>query len=81
MAAAHMEISWPYPLRGRFDPYSDPFLIDYSMTSPLYPDGSSFLCEGYQMNTAWRATVSYTAGDTYNITLSGSLGRARKTDQ
>jgi hypothetical protein len=25
------------------------------------------------MNTPWRATVGYTAGDTYNITLSGSV--------
>lgn len=51
MAAAYMEISWPYPLRGRFDPYSDPFLIDYSMTSPLYPDG--MLCFNFK-NYAFR---------------------------
>lgn len=34
--------------------------------------GSNFPCKGYQKNTPWRATVGYTAGSTYNITLSGS---------
>lgn len=41
LAAAHMEMSWPYPLRSRFDPNSNPSLIDYSMTSPLDPHGST----------------------------------------
>jgi hypothetical protein len=39
-AAAHMEMSWPYPLRSRFDPKADASLIDYSMTNPLLADGT-----------------------------------------
>ncbi|RHZ63230.1 uncharacterized protein CDV56_107179 [Aspergillus thermomutatus] len=70
LAAAHMEMSWPYPLRSRFDPQTTD--IDYSMTSPLDSDGSNFPCKGYQTNTPWRATAQYTAGQTYNMTLSGS---------
>ncbi|KAL4891403.1 hypothetical protein BDV59DRAFT_203580 [Aspergillus ambiguus] len=72
LAMAHMELSWPYPLRSKFDPQASTSLIDYSMTSPLLADGSNFPCKGYQNNTPWRATADYTAGNTYNITLSGS---------
>ncbi|KAF9882676.1 hypothetical protein FE257_005650 [Aspergillus nanangensis] len=71
-AAAHMELSWPYPLRSRFDPQADQSTIDYSMTSPLLADGSNFPCKGYQDDTTWRATTTYTAGETYNMTLTGS---------
>ncbi|KAF7177584.1 hypothetical protein CNMCM7691_005913 [Aspergillus felis] len=72
LAAAHMEMSWPYPLRSRFDPQVPEEDIDYSMTSPLDSDGSNFPCKGYQTNTPWRATAAYTAGQTYNMTLTGS---------
>jgi hypothetical protein len=41
LAAAHMEMSWPYPLRSRFDPQVPEEDIDYSMTSPLDSDGIS----------------------------------------
>lgn len=41
LAAAHMEMSWPYPLRSRFDPQVPEEDIDYSMTSPLNSDGAS----------------------------------------
>lgn len=41
LATAHMEMSWPYPLRSKFDPNNNPSNIDYSMTSPLNADGWS----------------------------------------
>ncbi|KAH1354797.1 hypothetical protein KXW28_004200 [Aspergillus fumigatus] len=72
LAAAHMEMSWPYPLRSRFDTQVPEEDIDYSMTSPLNSDGSNFPCKGYQTNTPWRATAQYTAGQTYNMTITGS---------
>jgi hypothetical protein len=34
--------------------------------------GSNFPCKRYQANTPWRATAQYTAGQTYNLTLTGS---------
>lgn len=39
--AAHMQISWPYPLRSEFDPENSWDEIDYSMTNPLHQDGMS----------------------------------------
>jgi hypothetical protein len=46
LSSAHMEMSWPYPLRSKFDPQTPPNLIDYSMTSPLLADGTYFLTRG-----------------------------------
>ncbi|KAA8649266.1 hypothetical protein EYZ11_005544 [Aspergillus tanneri] len=71
-AAAHMQLSWPYPLRSPLDPNADPSMIDYSMTNPLNQDGSNFPCKGYHKNTPWRTTAEWAAGQTYNITLAGS---------
>lgn len=39
VASAHMELSWPYPLRSKLDPNADEGKIDYSMTNPLSSDG------------------------------------------
>ncbi|KAH8703317.1 putative endoglucanase [Talaromyces proteolyticus] len=72
VASAHMELDWPYPLRSKFDPNTPENLIDYSMTSPLDADGSNFPCKGYNTNTPWRATVAWSAGQQYNISLAGS---------
>ncbi|KAE8377721.1 hypothetical protein BDV26DRAFT_263030 [Aspergillus bertholletiae] len=71
LAAAHMQMSWPYPLRSALDPnnHGDK---DYSMTSPLLASGSNFPCKGYHQNTPWRATAEYQAGGSYNVTLAGS---------
>jgi hypothetical protein len=38
IAAAHMEMSWPYPLRSKFDPENDPSVTDYSITNLLNSD-------------------------------------------
>jgi len=38
-ASAHIEMSWPYPLRSKFDPNTPEFLIDHDMIEPLNPDG------------------------------------------
>ncbi|KAL1990465.1 hypothetical protein VTN49DRAFT_6304 [Thermomyces lanuginosus] len=72
LCAAHIEMSWPYPFRSKFDPETDPGLIDYSMTSPLNADGSNFPCKGYHANTPFRAVTEYQAGETYNVTLAGT---------
>ncbi|EAW12120.1 lignocellulolytic auxiliary activity family 11 protein [Aspergillus clavatus NRRL 1] len=74
MAAAHMEMAWPYPLRSRFDPQSTN--IDYSMTNPLNSDGSNFPCKGYHKNTPWRATADFKAGQSYTMELDGDARHA-----
>ncbi|KFY06801.1 hypothetical protein V492_07722 [Pseudogymnoascus sp. VKM F-4246] len=70
-AAAHMELDWPYPLHSKFDPANDYTIIDYSMTSPLLADGSNFPCKGYHTDE-FRIAETYAAGNTYNISLTGS---------
>jgi hypothetical protein len=70
-ALCHMEMSWPYPFRSKYNPADSYENIDYSMTSPLLADGSNFPCKGYQ-NVDAQPVVTYAAGSTYNMTLAGS---------
>ncbi|KXT13640.1 hypothetical protein AC579_4982 [Pseudocercospora musae] len=69
---AHMEMSWPYPLHGKYNPDAVAADIDYSMTSPLSADGSNFPCKGYQNDRPKQIVETYTAGSSYNITLAGT---------
>ena len=71
-ASAHMEMSYPPALRGKYNPHST--TIDYGMTSPLSADGSNYPCKGYlsDLGTAAGAPVaSWTAGETHNFTIVG----------
>src|ERR1700742_729511 len=70
---AHMQMSWPYPLRSPLDPTLSWDVKDYSMTNPLNANGSDFPCKHYQEdgNTPQAVKATYTAGETYNLTLSG----------
>ena len=72
LVSCHMEMSWPYPLRSKYNPANSYNIIDYSMTSPLEADGSNFPCKGYQNDRPIQTTVTYSAGSTYNMTLEGS---------
>ncbi|TKA32745.1 hypothetical protein B0A50_00970 [Salinomyces thailandicus] len=75
-ALCHMEMSWPYALRSKYNPDNTYQDIDYSMTSPLEADGSNFPCKGYQNDEPRQSVVTYTAGSTYNMTLAGSATHA-----
>jgi hypothetical protein len=71
---AHMEMSWPYPIRSQLDPAVVEADKDYSYTSPLLADGSNFPCKGYQNGVDSNITKAvYTAGNTYNMTLAGTI--------
>ncbi|KAM0255010.1 hypothetical protein ACHAQJ_006238 [Trichoderma viride] len=75
VAQAHMELSWPYPFRSKYNPYVPEGLRDYSMTGPLSSAGGNYPCKGYQVDfhrPEGRSTVTWQAGGTYNLTLSGS---------
>jgi hypothetical protein len=75
MAQAHMELSWPYVFRSKFNPNVPEALRDYSMTSPLLSTGSNYPCKGYQVDFSkpeGKSTVTWQAGGTYNLTLSGT---------
>lgn len=75
LAQAHMELSWPYVFRSKFNPNVPEGLKDYSMTSPLSASGGNYPCKGYQVDynkPEGRSVVTWQAGGTYNLTLSGS---------
>jgi hypothetical protein len=65
-----MQMEEPSPLR---DPHSnrtdEP--KDYNILTPLHGDGSDFTCKGYQWNTPLVSVATYTAGETYEMTLKG----------
>ncbi|KAF2233215.1 lytic polysaccharide monooxygenase [Viridothelium virens] len=70
--SAHIEMSWPYPLRSKLNSKTPQSLMDYSMTAPLDASGSNFPCKGYQANTPLDSVASLSAGSQYNMTLDGS---------
>ncbi|GAB7362558.1 hypothetical protein MBLNU230_g2875t1 [Neophaeotheca triangularis] len=71
-AICHIEMSWPYPLRSKFNPDTPQSLINYDMLAPLHPSGSEFPCRGYQNDQSIHPVVTYEAGSTYNMSLEGS---------
>lgn len=42
LAAAHMQMSWPYPIRSPLDPQNRGSDKDYDMANPLSPSGMAF---------------------------------------
>lgn len=75
LAQAHMELSWPFPFRSKLNPNVPEALKDYSMTSPLLSTGSNYPCKGYQVDfnrPEGKSTVTWQAGGTYNLSLSGT---------
>lgn len=73
LAAAHMQVSYPPPLRSKFNPNADN--IDYSYTAPLDPSGANYPCKGYlsDLGTPSAAsTANFAPGGAYNFTVAGS---------
>lgn len=71
--SAHMEMSYPPPLKSKFNPFANGD-VDYSNTSPLSADGSNYPCKGYQslLGTAAGASVAtFAPGQNGNITIVG----------
>jgi len=67
---AHMEMSYPYPFKSSFDPNNNYTNIDYSMTSPLFADGSNFPCKGYHkviQSGTYPTVDTLTAGSSYTV--------------
>lgn len=73
LAQAHMEMIYPAPFKSKANPNSNGD-VDYSMTSPLDAGGANFPCKGYHSlvgSPAGKATASWKAGQTYNMTITG----------
>lgn len=62
---AHVEMQNPIPFRSKFL-VPQPADADFSMTSPLEPDGSNFPCKGYQ-NDDLAPTAHLTAGGSFPL--------------
>jgi hypothetical protein len=62
---AHVEMKNPIPFRSKFLVPNGPN-TDFSMTSPLLPDGSNFPCKGYQ-NDDLAPTATLTAGQSFTL--------------
>ena len=48
-------------------------MVDYNLRSPLNADGSDFPCRGYQNDRPIRTTASYTAGQTYEMSVTDTV--------
>jgi hypothetical protein len=70
-ALCHVQMTWPAPLRSKYNPSTPNALIDYSISSPLSASGSNFPCKGYHNDPDQLPSAHYTAGSTYNVTLLG----------
>lgn len=73
LAAAHMEMVFPPPLKSKFNPLAKATgNIDSDMTSPI--SGANYPCKGYQslLGTAEGASVvTFAPGTKYNFTITG----------
>jgi hypothetical protein len=66
----HMQMSYPYPFNSSYNPKNDYTNIDYSVTSPLFADGSNFPCKGYQTQIhgpGYPTVDTITAGESYTV--------------
>ena len=74
IANAHMEMSFPPPLRSKYNSLVSSGNADYSMTSPLEGSGSNFPCKGYQSDlgsAAGGSVITWTQGASVNFSVVG----------
>ncbi|KAG5459956.1 MAG: hypothetical protein BJ554DRAFT_8061 [Olpidium bornovanus] len=65
-----MEMQSPAPRRSKYNPFTPPADVDWSMTSPLLADGSNFPCKGYP---AGRNVAVIKAGSTFKVQMAGTV--------
>ncbi|GAA5821875.1 hypothetical protein JCM3770_000628 [Rhodotorula araucariae] len=70
LVSAHIELMFPPPINSKYDPQTIEANKDYSMTSPLLPDGSNFPCKGYNTPSAYNSlnpVATLQAGQAFEI--------------
>ncbi|GAA5965040.1 hypothetical protein JCM21900_006220 [Sporobolomyces salmonicolor] len=70
LAQAHMQLQYPPPINSKYDPQTPEADIDYSMTSPLLPNGSNYPCKGYNTPEAYstlKPVATLKAGTDFEI--------------
>jgi len=60
-------------MRSRLDPQVPIDMVDYNLKSPLNADGSNFPCRGYQNDRPIRTTATYTAGQSYEMSVTDTV--------
>jgi hypothetical protein len=68
-----MEMSDPLPMHSQYDPLNTGDEVDYNLKSPLNANGSNYPCHGYQNDRPIRTTATYTAGQSYQMQISGTV--------
>jgi hypothetical protein len=68
-----MEMSQPLPIRSRLDSNNTGDNVDFNLKSPLNADGSNYPCHGWQNDRPVRITATYTAGKTYQMSITGTV--------
>lgn len=66
-------MSKPLPPRSQYNPALSAADIDYNLKSPMTANGSNFPCHGYQNDRPVVVTATYTAGQKYQMAISGSV--------
>ncbi|TLS26016.1 hypothetical protein PpBr36_07495 [Pyricularia pennisetigena] len=69
---AHMEMSFPAPLRSKYNPAAK--TVDSDMVSPLSSSGSNFPCKGYLSDLgtpAGKPSATFSPGQKSNMTIMG----------
>lgn len=77
LVSAHMEMTWPPPLRSKHNTFTTN--VDYDMVNPLNADGSNFPCKGYLnlLGTPQASPVTiFQAGQSYKLTVGGGANHA-----
>lgn len=75
LVSAHIEMVFPLPIRSKFDPQTIEANKDYSMTAPLFADGSNYPCKGYNTAAAigsLSSTATLKAGSSLTVKLAGT---------
>ncbi|GAA5891741.1 hypothetical protein JCM8208_002869 [Rhodotorula glutinis] len=70
LVSAHIQLQYPPPINSKFDPQTVEANIDYSMTAPLFPDGSNYPCKGYNTPSAYSslgAVATLKAGSSFEV--------------
>lgn len=72
LVQAHIQLSYPLPLRSPLDDTVPWDVKDYSYTNPLLGKGGPYPCKGYIGSPEFRPRDDLRAGQTVHVTTAGT---------